>query len=228
MNDSGAGAADLTEGEAVVVGIDPGKQGGIVAISLTTGLHVANTLMPLDGGQPCARGIAKWLQELASTHTIAYVAIEKAQAGRFIQSDIAKHLKEGLQAVDACYPSSNPPVDVKAFRDLVESCIKNNLIGGGRGSSARGSFSYGAGWGRLEGAAAALGYRYTMVAPRSWQKHIHRDIGGADTKERSITVCRRELPSLDLTPGRRRKAHDGLADAGCIALWGRMRVNGAV
>jgi hypothetical protein len=54
--------------------------------------------------------------------------------------------------------------------------------------------------------------------PQSWQRVILRDIPG-EGKARSIARAA-QLPGLNLTPGRRRKAHDGLADAACLALYG--------
>lgn len=42
---------------------------------------------------------------------------------------------------------------------------------------------------------------------------------GRDPKARSIAAAQRLLPDLDLSPGRRTKPHDGLADAGCLAVY---------
>jgi hypothetical protein len=47
---------------------------------------------------------------------------------------------------------------------------------------------------------------------------VLRDIPG-EGKARAIARAA-QLPGLNLTPGRRRKAHDGLADAACLALYG--------
>jgi hypothetical protein len=54
--------------------------------------------------------------------------------------------------------------------------------------------------------------------PQAWQRVILRDIPG-EGKARSIARAA-QLPGLNLTPGRRRRPHDGLADAACLALYG--------
>lgn len=62
------------------------------------------------------------------------------------------------------------------------------------------------------------------VNPRDWQKPMFIGIRGdaKDTKGASIEVCKRLYPSLDLRPSLRAKVpHDGIADATCIATWGK-------
>jgi len=63
---------------------------------------------------------------------------------------------------------------------------------------------------------------YEVVRPRIWQKVVLCGIEGADTKVKSVLKCQRRLPDLDLTPGKKRKPHDGLADAACMALYGHI------
>jgi hypothetical protein len=84
---------------------------------------------------------------------------------------------------------------------------------------ASSAITMGKNWGRLEGTLAGLKLRYDVVTPQKWQKEICP--GGGDPKDRSIAACKRLLPALDLKPGRRKKDHDGLADAGCIAEYCR-------
>jgi len=49
---------------------------------------------------------------------------------------------------------------------------------------------------------------------------VLKDVSG-DGKGRSIYVASQRVPTLDLTPGSRRKPHDGLADAALIAEYAR-------
>lgn len=72
-------------------------------------------------------------------------------------------------------------------------------------------------YGQLEGACAGLGLAYTLVRPREWQGILKGTPG--EGKDRAIAYAQARLPGLDLCPGRRRKPHDGLADAACLALW---------
>jgi hypothetical protein len=51
-------------------------------------------------------------------------------------------------------------------------------------------------------------------------KELLTDLAG-EGKDRAVALARQRLPGLDLTPGRRRVPHTGLADAGCLALYGR-------
>lgn len=81
------------------------------------------------------------------------------------------------------------------------------------------AFTAGRSYGAMEMALVAIGIPYEIVRPRAWQKAILSGIEGDNTKVRSVMKCRRRLPDLDLTPGKRRKPHDGLSDAGCMALY---------
>jgi crossover junction endodeoxyribonuclease RuvC len=81
-----------------------------------------------------------------------------------------------------------------------------------------GSFKCGRGFGSLEAMLVALDVRFVVVRPTAWQRAVCTGVEG-DTKLRSILTAQRRLPGLDLTPGRKRKPHDGLADAACLALY---------
>jgi hypothetical protein len=81
------------------------------------------------------------------------------------------------------------------------------------------AITMGKNWGRLDGFLTGLGCRYDIVQPKRWQSEICP--GGDDPKPRSIAACRRLVPALDLTPGRKTKPDDGLADACNIAEYCR-------
>jgi crossover junction endodeoxyribonuclease RuvC len=89
------------------------------------------------------------------------------------------------------------------------------------------SFKYGRGYGAAEMALISLQIPYQLVPPLTWQKPMLHGMPGSDTKARSVNKCRQALPTLDLMPGRRRKPHDGLADAACMALFARQLQLGA-
>ena len=80
------------------------------------------------------------------------------------------------------------------------------------------AFTAGRGYGALEMALVALSIPYAIVRPRAWQKAVLTGVEGADTKAKSVLKCQREFPTIDLTPGRKRKPMDGVADAACMAL----------
>lgn len=72
---------------------------------------------------------------------------------------------------------------------------------------------------------AAIGAKHpvTMIVPRAWQGAMLTAVQGATTKAKSIAWCRTFLPALDLRPGRCTTDQDGLADAACLAEFGRRR-----
>lgn len=89
--------------------------------------------------------------------------------------------------------------------------------GEGRGSG----LTTGIGWGLLLGAVSALEVPVLMPTAAQWTRALFVGVPG-EGKERSVAVAR-TIPGLDLTPGRCTKPQDGLADAGCLALWGGMQ-----
>jgi crossover junction endodeoxyribonuclease RuvC len=86
------------------------------------------------------------------------------------------------------------------------------------------AFTAGRGFGMLEQILRDIGIRYAIERPSrtGWHK-VLSGIEGQDAKDRAVLLCQRELPGLDLLPGRCRKPHDGLADAGAMALWALKR-----
>jgi len=108
-----------------------------------------------------------------------------------------------------------------------EGCTVDSLSGvlealGSRPAPKMGATSaitMGRNWGRLEGLLCGLGLRYDIVHPKRWQQEVCP--GSGDPKPRSISAARRLLPSLDLTPGRKTKPDDNIADAACLAEYCR-------
>ena len=80
----------------------------------------------------------------------------------------------------------------------------------------------GVGWGLWRMALAASGIPTITPASASWAKVILRDAPG-EGKARAVHVALSRVPSLNLTPGRKRVPHSGLADAACLALYGLTR-----
>ncbi len=146
----------------MIVGIDPGKSGGVASISR----EVATAFpMPILGKEIDGAALGYWLR-CVSPET---VIIEKSQA----------------------MP----------------------------GQGVTSMFNYGAGFGRLLGICEALGLPYRLVTPQRWKGVVLA--GTAKDKDAAISFVRRAYPSINLTPGRKRKAHDGIADAVCLAEYGR-------
>lgn len=87
------------------------------------------------------------------------------------------------------------------------------------GQGVAATFSYGAGYGMILGVLAALRIRTELVRPTVWKKLILA--GTAKDKEAAIAWCRRSFPDVNLIPEGGRVCHDGMADALCLADYGR-------
>ena len=114
-------------------------------------------------------------------------------------------------------------IDVKDGRAVV--MLEGLVKPGGKMKGSKGTYqTQGANWGALRGMLIALGARFDTPPPRRWQQAICP--GKGDTKARSIAACRRLFPDLDLTPGRKTKPDDNLADAACLAEYARRMFGG--
>lgn len=88
----------------------------------------------------------------------------------------------------------------------------------GNGGSAM--FTYGKGVGRLEALLLLEGWRFEEVRPTTWKKVVLKDT--AKDKAAAIDYVTRAFPGVSLLPTpRSKKPHDGMADALCLAEYGR-------
>jgi len=107
--------------------------------------------------------------------------------------------------------------------DLV--AVERQQVHPGQGSVS--CFSIGEGFGYLVGVVSTLAMRLECPHPRTWQKVMHRDCPGKDPKARTIEVCGRLFPDIDLRASERcRVLNDNKADALLIADWARRQVLG--
>lgn len=81
------------------------------------------------------------------------------------------------------------------------------------------TFKFGKGYGTILGALGALGTRTELVTPQAWKKVILAGMG--HEKADAIAWCRRAYPAVELVPPGCRVPHDGMADALCLAEYGR-------
>jgi len=88
------------------------------------------------------------------------------------------------------------------------------------GQGVTSMFNFGTGWGLLRGICVGLHLPYTLVHPITWKKVICRDMPKG--KDVSILIAKRLWPNVSLHPtDRSKKDSDGMADALCIAEYGR-------
>jgi crossover junction endodeoxyribonuclease RuvC len=70
-------------------------------------------------------------------------------------------------------------------------------------------------YGELRGTFRALRWPLRLVDPKEWKNLVLK--GTRRDKAAAIDFARASAPHIDLFPGRRKNAHDGIADAICIA-----------
>lgn len=128
---------------------------------------------------------------------------------------------------DVCPKGWDPVLVRDALLDLFRDSghvrpdvIVLEKIAGRPGEGSVSSRTMGLGWGVLWSVCALTwgGVDLLTPTPQRWQA-VLKDRPG-DGKARAISLVSHLLPGLDLTPGRRRVPHDGLADAGAMAVWG--------
>jgi hypothetical protein len=78
------------------------------------------------------------------------------------------------------------------------------------------------GYGLLMGLCVGLGIPYITPPPRTWTKTVYSGIIG-EGKGRSILACERLFPDVDLTPGKLKKPHHGIADGYLLAYFGKIK-----
>lgn len=149
-----------------VVGIDPGKSGGV---ALITPSGASGLPMPLVGKEIDGRYLAQWLRRVGPE----LVIVEKVGAARV----------------------------------------------NGRPQGGTSMFTFGTGFGKLLGVLEAVGIPHRLVTPQTWKSVVLK--GTAKDKAAAIEFVHRAYPLVDLMPGRCRTPQDGIADAVCLAEYGR-------
>lgn len=90
-------------------------------------------------------------------------------------------------------------------------------VGAVHGNGVTSMFSFGKSAGFIEGALRAFDIPYQLVSPQRWKN----EFGLNSDKEKSIIVCKRLFPEVNLLPTPRcRKESDGIAESlliGCFA-----------
>lgn len=90
----------------------------------------------------------------------------------------------------------------------------------GRRQGTTGMFRFGFGYGIWMGVLESLGIPVIEVDPRRWKRVVLKGLGS--DKEAAIRYCQTCHPDVNLLAKKRsRKPHDGMADALCIAEYGR-------
>lgn len=122
-------------------------------------------------------------------------------------------------------PVAGKEIDLGAIRDWLLKIIKADSceawiekVGAMPGQGVTGMFNFGFSTGAVHGVLAGLNIARFIVTPQAWKKEILT--GTAKDKDAAIDWCVRKYPGLSLVPKGCRKAHNGMADALCIANYG--------
>jgi len=83
--------------------------------------------------------------------------------------------------------------------------------------SKQATLSFGQHHGCIVGLLSMGRVPFQLCRPKVWQR-LAGVAGDGDVKDRVLAVVQRRLPALELTPGKRTKPHQGLADAAGMAL----------
>lgn len=92
-------------------------------------------------------------------------------------------------------------------------------VGAMPGQGLSSTFKFGKGYGTVLGVCAALGLRVELVTPQKWKGEVLA--GTTKDKDAAVAYCRRVFPAVELVLPRCRVPHDGMADALCLAEYGR-------
>lgn len=94
------------------------------------------------------------------------------------------------------------------------------------GQGVTSMFNFGKGYGLWLGILCGLGIPHERVTPQAWKRVILA--GTARDKSAAVAYVSRRFPDASLLPTiRSRKPHDGMADAACLAEYGRRLLLGA-
>lgn len=94
-------------------------------------------------------------------------------------------------------------------------------VGAMPGQGVTSMFTFGTGYGFLQGVLTAYGIPYQLVPPQTWKKAFTLN----SVKQTSIEVCQRLFPNVSLyRTGRCTKPHDGMAEALLMAEYARRKL----
>jgi crossover junction endodeoxyribonuclease RuvC len=131
-------------------------------------------------------------------------------------------------------PVVGKEISVKGFAHLIDDClyigsvsVYIEKVGAMPKQGVVSTFNFGKGFGKLLGAMEAFGVPVHLVTPQAWKKEILAGLDWKGNKGCSCEYVARAYPHIDLTPGKKRKPHDGIADAVCIAEYGARRIGSA-
>lgn len=126
-------------------------------------------------------------------------------------------------------PHIGKVVDVRALLEALPpasevATVVVEQLGVRSEQSAQSGATQGKNWGRITGAIEAFEYPLRIVRPQDWKAKVLR--GTKKDKSDAIAFAQRAYPDVNLKPGKCRTPQDGLADAICMAEYGKTLLAG--
>ena len=119
-------------------------------------------------------------------------------------------------------PLAGKTLDLPAIATLIRSHSPSiaviEKVGCMPGQGVSSTFTFGCGYGQLQGLLAGMGIPFELVTPQAWKKLILA--GTPKDKDAAIAYCRRVFPDVPLVMPRCRTPHDGIADSLCLLQYG--------
>ena len=101
----------------------------------------------------------------------------------------------------------------------IRCCLEK--VGAMPGQGVTSMFSFGAGYGFIQGVLTSFGIPYQLIPPQTWKKEFSLN----SNKQTSIEVCQRLFPNVILYRTERcKKPHDGMAEALLMAEFARRKL----
>jgi crossover junction endodeoxyribonuclease RuvC len=119
-------------------------------------------------------------------------------------------------------PLAGKVLDLATLADIIRTSSPAlaviEKVGAMPGQGVSSTFTFGCGYGQIQGILAGLGIPMELVTPQAWKKVILAGTG--KDKDAAIAYCRRAFPDVPLVLPRCRIPHDGIADALCLMQFG--------
>ena len=119
-------------------------------------------------------------------------------------------------------PLAGEVLDLPSIANLIRSHSPElaviEKVGSMPGQGVASTFTFGCGYGQLQGLLAGMGIPFELVTPQAWKKLVLA--GTPKDKDAAIAYCRRSFPDVPLVMPRYRNAHDGIADSLCLLQYG--------
>jgi crossover junction endodeoxyribonuclease RuvC len=137
-----------------------------------------------------------------------------------LKGAIATLYKGGIEVMPM--PLAGKTLDLATIAELFRYTQGNSektiavieKVGAMPGQGVSSTFSFGCGYGQIQGILAGLGIPFELVLPQAWKKSILT--GTAKDKDAAIAYCRRAFPDIPLIMPGCRTPHDGIADSLCL------------